>query len=312
MARSNRPLRALTLIAAFALLLAGYFDIARPWYLRWGATDDEVARTLPGDEILPVSGRQETRAITINAPMAEVWPWLAQLGQDRAGFYSFDLLENAVGCEMPTSDRLRPDRQTWQTGDRLWMYPKEKAGGIGYATLRTFVPGRALAFGTHAPGTHLTDPDDGSWAFVLEPIDRSTTRFLVRGRGAPGRALLGVAFDSAIFEPAHFVMERRMMIGISQVAEGSDRQRLANHLQVVLWVITFALFVASIVLVMRRKAWRRPLAAFVASGIAFQILTFVQPPVPVGALLVLGVAAILWPPRTGAPLTRPAIVTGSA
>jgi hypothetical protein len=95
----------------------------------------------------------------------------SQLGQDRGGFYSYDILENLVGCAMPTTDRLLPERQSWQIGDKLWMYPPEKAGGIGFATLRVRVPGRALGLATRAPGTPLTAPEDGSWSFILEPLD---------------------------------------------------------------------------------------------------------------------------------------------
>src|SRR5438552_14659566 len=120
-----------------------------------------MRRPLPGDEIIASAVAQQTRAITIDAPVAHIWPWMAQLGQDRGGFYSYDLLENIVGCEMPTDDLLRPDRQSWSIGDKLWMYPSDKAGGAGFATLRAYVPGRALSFGTHILGTPPTAPEDG-------------------------------------------------------------------------------------------------------------------------------------------------------
>src|SRR5512138_1407414 len=123
-----------------------FSSFVRPWYLRWGTTSLEAVIELPGDEILPKAASRETRAITIHASADRVWPWLAQIGQDRGGFYSFDLLENLVGCRMPTVDVLRPEKQTWALGDKLWMYPPDKAGGIGFATLRTYVPGRALGF----------------------------------------------------------------------------------------------------------------------------------------------------------------------
>jgi hypothetical protein len=254
---------------------------------------------LPGDEIIPNAAGQETRAITIDAGADVVWRWVAQIGQDRGGFYSFDLLENLVGCQMPTSDVRRPDRQTWRLGDKLWMYPPERAGGQGFATLRTYVPGRALGFGTHALGTPVTVSENGSWAFVVQPLDRYTTRLLFRGRGAP-RSAAGIAFDRSIFEPVHFVMERRTMIGIKQLAEGEDRHRWVNHLQVVLWTITFALFVMSAVQVLRRREWQRPLFGFVGSAVVFQILTLAQPPIVLGMALVAALALVLWPPHHGA------------
>jgi hypothetical protein len=278
---------------AFALLFVVFFLGVRPWYLAWGATDEELVRPLPGDEIIPDARSQETRAITIDAPIDHVWPWVAQIGQDRGGFYSFDLLENLVGCEMPYEDRLRPEKQSWRIGDKLWMYPKEKAGGAGFATLRVYIPGRALGFGTRVPGTSLTAPEDGSWSFVLEPIDGHRTRVLVRGRGARGRSPLGTVFDRVIFEPAHFAMERRMMIGLEELTEHGRRSRTRNHLQVALWMLTFAAMTAALILTLRRRAWVLPLGTMVAAAIVFEVLTLRQPPLLLASILSAIVAMML-------------------
>ena len=288
-------MRAFVLALTAVAIFAAFFTLVRPWYLQWGASQVEARITLPGDEIVPNPASQTTRAITIDAAAEDVWPWVAQIGQDRGGFYSFDLLENLVGCRMPTVDVLRPHKQTWAIGDKLWMYPPEGAGGQGFATLRTLVPGRALGFGTHAVGTPVTAPENGSWAFVVQPLDRHTTRLLFRGRGAP-RSWAGAAFDRSIFEPIHFAMERRTLIGIKQLAEGGDRGRWRNHLQVGLWSVTFVLFVWSAGQTIRRRDWRRPLAGFVGAAATFQILTLVQPPLAVGAALVAAVAATIWWP----------------
>jgi hypothetical protein len=292
--RSNLVSRVLALAVAVVLTLAVFVAGVRPWYLQWGATDDEARAPLSGDEIIPNADRQETRAITIRASVDRVWPWLAQLGQDRGGFYSYDILENLVGCAMPTEDVLRPDKQSWQLGDKLWMYPSDKAGGIGFATLRSYVPGRSLGFGTRMTGRPLSEPEDGSWSFVLVPLGDSATRFLVRGRGAPGRSLLGVAFDRSFFEPVHFLMERRMMIGIAQLAEGSNRHRLANHVAVALWTVTFAILVAAAVMVLRRRRWGLPVAAFLAAAVVFQVLTLRQPSLTTGVVLVFALVLFSW------------------
>jgi hypothetical protein len=284
--------RGLIVALALAAIAANYLAYTRPWFLQWGATPDELTRVLPGDEIVANAASQYTRAVTIHAPAEHVWPWLAQLGQDRGGFYSFDLLENIVGCQMPVHDVLRPEKQTWHEGDRLWMYPKEKAGGVGFATLQAYLPGRAMGFATRAPGTMLNEPEDGSWSFVLEPIDGRTTRFLIRGRLAPGRSTAGLAFDRLFFEPVHFFMERRMMLGIKALAEGRDRGRATNHAHIALWVVGFALAVGAAVLILRRRDWLRPLVTFLAAALVFQILTLIQPSLAVGALLTALVAAL--------------------
>jgi hypothetical protein len=302
MNRSSFATRIFVLLAMLTALFGIFFLFVRPWYLDWGATEGEIQRVLPGDEIIPNAVGQNTHAITIGAGIEQVWPWVAQLGQDRGGFYSYDLLENIVGCEMPTSDYLHPAKQSWAVGDKLWMYPPDKAGGMGFATLRTYIPGRGLGFSARSMGTPVGAKEDGSWSFALEPVNASSTRLLVRGRGAAGRSLLGVAFDRAIFEPVHFAMERRMMIGIKDVAESGTRHRIQNHAQVVLWTIVFAFFGAAVAMVLTGLQWRQALLTAVMAGVVFQILTFVQPSLPIGTLLASIVAAVLWWP---APATTP-------
>lgn len=293
--------RFVALLGALSLILSIFFLVVRPWYLRWGTVGDETTRPLPGDALVPDAARPgQTRAVTINAPVEQVWPWVAQTGQDRGGFYSYDLLENMVGCEMPTDDYLRPDKQLWKVGDKLWMYPEHKAGGTGFATLRVLEPGRALGFGTRMSGTGLDEPENGSWSFILEPLGDSATRLIVRGMGTGGRSLLGLAFDRGIFEPAHFTMERRMLIGLKEVAETGKRSRTENHIHVVLWIVTFALWIAAVVLVFTRRRWKRPLVGFVAASAIFQILTFLQPSAFPAILLVLALGVfLLWPERRG-------------
>ncbi|HXT68753.1 MAG TPA: hypothetical protein VN700_03305 [Vicinamibacterales bacterium] len=259
---------------------------------------------LPGDEIVEDAAAQSTRAITIDAPAAAVWPWLAQLGQDRGGFYSFDLLENLVGCEMPTEDVPRPDKQQWRLGDKLWMYPSTKAGGIGFATLSAFDPGRVLGFATRMVGTPLNAPENGSWTFVIQPIGTDSTRLLVRGRGSARPTMLGVGFDSLIFDPIHFAMERRMLIGIKEVAETGARSRRENHTQTVLWAATFLMFLWASAQVVARRNWRRPLLGLVAAAATFEMLTLLQPSplVSLPFVIVVGVIVCRRKPRQHASL----------
>jgi hypothetical protein len=295
------PMLKRTAVLALVLVavVATFLFVVRPWYLRWGATEEEFGRALPGDSILGEAAVQETRALTINAPVERVWPWIAQIGQDRGGFYSFDLLENLVGCEMPTDDRLRPEKQSWALNDKFWMYPPHKAGGIGFATLRVYERGRVLGFGTRAMGTPLYAPENGSWTFVLESLDGSNTRLLIRGRGAPGRSLGGTIFDRMIFEPAHFAMERRMMIGLKQLVEHGSRSRLVNHAHVVLWAVTFGIFLWSAALVVAGVRWGHSLSLFVAAAGLFQFLTLRQPHIVIGATATLVLAVIAIAPNVG-------------
>jgi hypothetical protein len=288
--------RLAAVLLCLAAALAVYFVGLRPWFRGWGAGEVLRRAKLPGDGL--VAGRpRETRAIDIAAPADAVWPWVAQIGQDRGGFYSFAVLENLAGCELTNLDHLEPSLQSWGPGDRLWMYPRTKAGGMGQAPLALHEPGRALVFYTRRPGTRLVDPPDGTWAFIVEPRDARTSRLIVRSNGTPSPSLLGAAFEGAIFEPMHFVMERKMMEGVKLRAEGGVASDAADDTLVIFWTVTFALFVASLVLVLSGRGTRRHLATLVGAAVAF--LTLVQPNLVVAAVLVTALGAgIVWPYRS--------------
>ena len=286
--------RHLAFFAAITAVFLTHFAFVQPWYSHWGATSYEQSRVLPGDQFV-TNGTQATHAITINAPSSLVWKWVAQLGQDRGGFYSYDLLENMVGCKMPTVDFLRPDEQSWKSGDRLWMYPPAYGIEVSGAPLQTYIPGKVLGFAT----TQNTI-GDSSWTFFVDPISASQTRLLIRSRAAYETSVLHKVFNALFFDQAHFAMERRMMIGIKQMSEGEDRGRGWNHALVMLWIATIGLWILSIVFVFRRKRWLRPLVGFVAASSLFQFLTLVQPSVWIGSLCVIGLALLLWRSRVSA------------
>jgi hypothetical protein len=191
-ARRRRPHR---LAFAGTAAYASYVWVIRPWLTRWGATDEEVSKSLPGDEIVEDAGMQTTRAVTIDAPVEEVWPWLAQVGQDRGGFYSYEWLENLAGCRMRNANGVHPEWQQREVGETVKLH---WASGL---KLTRFEPNRVYAL--------------GGWYFVLEPKD-GRTRLLCRGRFARGVASIGYAL---LLELPHFIMERKMLLGIKERAE---------------------------------------------------------------------------------------------
>lgn len=147
---------------------------------------------------------ESTWAITVGAPAAEVWPWLVQMGQRRGGFYSYDWLENLIGCHMLSADRIVSEWQDLQVGDSVWLHPK-----VPPLPVTILEPGRALVLGR-------------SWAFVLKETDEETTRLIVRARGlfSPDFDRLGNLIIWRVpYEPAHFIMERKMLLGIKQRTE---------------------------------------------------------------------------------------------
>jgi hypothetical protein len=205
--------------AAVGLALGG-----RRWFLSWGATPEEVRRWWPGDELSPAPASEATRAVTIHAPAAAVWRWIVQIGQDRGGFYSYTWLENLFGARIHNADRILNEHATREVGETMWMTPPERYGGKGCSRVAAVVPERALI---------LVTPDDfadavqgrparhGTWAILLDPLDAATTRLVVRSRSGR-RENLG---RFLIFDPAHFVMERGMMLGIRDRAEAEQRAR---------------------------------------------------------------------------------------
>jgi hypothetical protein len=287
-------LRLAALIGVFAGLLGVFLAVVRPWYLGWGASPEERRGALPGDQLSP-GAVHETRAIDIRAPAAQVFAWVSQLGQNRAGFYSYTALENLVGCEMPDVRRLDPSLQRWTVGDKLWMYPPDKLEGMGHATLLYYEPDFALVFGTNTPIDPRGAAPTGMWSFIVKPTGDHSARLLTRGSGGSMPSLLGQAYTLTVFEPLHFAMERRMLEGIKGLAEAQPIPKVNDSLQLMAWATTFALFVGAGVLVLIGARPRRRLVAFAASGVAFQIVTLVQPMPVVSVALVIALALLISP-----------------
>ena len=195
----------------------------RRWALVWGATPTELRRAWPGDELSPQAAEISTRAVTISAPIGTVWAWLVQIGQDRAGFYSYTWLENLFRCAMPRVDRIVPEWQERTVGDTVWLARRDRYHGEARQKVVQIIRGHVLTLASPSDWGRILrrqTSHDGTWAFILVPIDARTTRLVVRSRGPEAPTFLGRLFWVAVFEPAHFIMERKMMLGIKQRAEG--------------------------------------------------------------------------------------------
>lgn len=219
--------------AAAAAAAAGYVLAVRPRLLSWGATAQESAGPLPGDELVRTPRMQSTRAVSINAPAADIWPWLVQLGAGRGGMYSYDLLENAAGPGMHSADRILPEFQQLDVGDVIPLGPD-----VGIP-VRRLEKGSVLALGGSMDlrTGRITSPGGGTagprlelgWAFVLQPVNGRTTRLLSRTRYDYSPLAVGLILRP-VLEPLQFIMERRMLLGIKSRAEPStaDRRPLAG------------------------------------------------------------------------------------
>jgi len=204
-------------IVAFGLI---YAFAVRPWHLRRGSTRDEVQRSLPGDELVTTPKFVWNQAITINAPADEVWPWLVQIGNQRAGWYSWDgihrLLKVAgsVDDDRCSANRIVPELQNLAVGDVIRMMP-EDMGIPGYMVV-SMEPNRALV-------THVDDENASTWVWFLDPIDANTTRLIVRFRQTwppDGMGMMIWIGDEA----GSLLMQPKTLSGIKQRVEAASGQ----------------------------------------------------------------------------------------
>ena len=204
--RSKIALAAMVMAAAAVCALA-----TRGRRLRCGATAREATDRLDGDDLIGRADLCATRAITIAAPAGRVWPWIAQLGQGRGGFYSYDRLENLAGCRIHSAERIVDEWQRIEPGDEVRLAPQ-----VGL-TVAAVAPERSLVLSGGVPVGDGGPPYDFTWAFVLDERPDGTTRLLVRERYGYRRP-----WTRFLVEPVEFVsaiMTRKMLRGIRDRAE---------------------------------------------------------------------------------------------
>ena len=211
----GRPVRIITAVAGVAASAAAidrlYRRYLREWVLTWGATPEEAARPLPGDDLLEPADIVATRAIGINAPPSAIWPWLVQMGPGRAGAYTYDWVENLFGLNMHSADQIHAEWQNLKVGEVLRS--RDDRPGMRVEILD---PERTLS--------NRSEAGDWVWTFVLAPEDGST-RLISRNRITMKGAAAGQRLGMLVMEPGSLVMERKMLLGIKQRAERSLRQR---------------------------------------------------------------------------------------
>jgi hypothetical protein len=202
--------------------VASYLLVMRPWMLSWGATKEEQNRLLPGDELLPEPKIYATHAITIQAPPSVVWPWLAQLGQGRGGFYSYDWIENMMGLDIHNANQILPQYQDIKVGDAIPLAPNAFSVPVAivdkerclvlHGDTRLAQPGETPPM---KPGEFLSV----SWGFYLFPSSDGSTRLIERWKTDWSPSLQNNVFYRMFMEPGAFLMERKMLLGIKQRAE---------------------------------------------------------------------------------------------
>ncbi len=214
--RASRPRRRVTLagvLRVVATVVVGIIvaevaivTLAHPWYSHWGATKEEVAMELPGDELAPDAKDVDTRAITIHAPASDVWKWIVQIGQGRGGFYSYTWIENALfGCDIQNTNYILDQYQTLNVGDVIRLSKNDTPPPMPVLAVE---PGKRLTLG---------GPD---WleTFYLVEQGKTLTRLIVRTR-MDWDGVGGWLGTRLLVAPGDFIMEQKMLRGIRERAE---------------------------------------------------------------------------------------------
>jgi hypothetical protein len=184
--------------------------------LRWGTVGTEASDPLPGDEFVPQSKWSYTLGVTVDAPPEAVWPWIAQIGQGRGGFYTYQTLENMVGCRITNTTEILPDHQHPAVGEGIYLHPD-------VPPLRMEIvdpPNTLVLFGSPAEIGGEESSGVSTWQFVVKPRSDGSSRLLTRGRydyTPDWKSRL--AFGRFPIEVISFVMSRRMMLEMKRLAE---------------------------------------------------------------------------------------------
>lgn len=238
------------------ILIIGYAFL-RPFHLRWGASDADLQRPLPGD----LTGSRWTRAILIEATSEQVWPWLVQFGQGRGGWYSYDWLENMLGFDIHTADGILPDYQNPDLGTPICM-------SGSFCPSKVFIIDPYQLFGWQA----VDDSGQPVWTFVfgLFPEGENLTRLVVRESFnpvfMPPTAVLALEIPDV-------VMELKMLDTIKARAEGRSSTNLVTALEIALWLATLTASICAGWKFFARPAWQMGLI-YMSCLVVLLLITF--------------------------------------
>lgn len=262
MSKKTRTKRFLAGLGILLLVLILGYLIIRPWHLRWGATTEDVSRSMPGD----LEHIGWTRAITIEAAPEQVWPWLVQWGQGRGGWYSYDWLENLFGFDIHTADRILPEYQDLKVGDPICM-----SSSFCPSRVTVLEPNRWLSWQA------LDDSGDPVWTYTfgLVPVDDSHTRLIVResfnNTFMPPAAVVALEIPDA-------VMELKALNTVKERAEGIARSNFTAPLEIIVWFTALAVCLIALVMFANRSDGKQLLVLSAVSVLVLLLITFLFPP----------------------------------
>jgi len=252
-----RLMRIFAVLTTLLLLTVVYLGLCRPYQLHWGATAAEIERPMAGDELNPDPSFLATRAITINGSPEAVWPWLLQMGYGRAGFYGYDLLENAGSPEgLKSADEILPKFQKFVVGDEMPI------SAVVSMTFHTIEPNQHLIWlGRDAP-------NPGAFTWAVYPFDDGRTRLVSRIRWSYHPTSVGIFALELFTEFADHIAVRKILQGVKQRVEQDIEPWWVQNVEFVTFLCTFFIFLVALALLCwRRLTWRTWSAGLLAGVI---------------------------------------------
>lgn len=241
-------------VAAILILVATvYLAVIRPWYMRWGATDEEVARVMPGDEIVAQPTFNSTRAVTIEGSPDEIWLWLVQMGYGRAGFYGYDLIEN-LGSQrgLESARAIIPELQGFDVGDDMPI------SVVATYKIKVMETGRYLIW---------ADKNAGAFTWGLYPLNENQTRLVLRFR------FQHRWYDYLFTDWADHIAVRKMLLGVKDRTEGRVEPMAFQNAEIATWALAALEFIVAIILIFKlRRWWWGWLLAITGAGILLTTL----------------------------------------
>lgn len=215
---SKKWQRILFRIALISLIIAIVYSLfIFPSLIRWGATKEEFNNSLPGDELIKNKEYKNTLAVTVHATPSQIWPWIVQMGQHRAGFYSYTWLENLFGCKLHNADSIHSEWQNTTAGYYECVCQSAKKKNMPGWIVAIIEPDKSFVW----------KGKEGEWmmGLYIDSVDANTSRLLTRQQfKMPSAWSVSWILEKVWFGWAHCLMQHGMITGIKKRVEKNLRR----------------------------------------------------------------------------------------